>query len=58
MNDDVYIDMAFSDETWGLSPPMPRWVAEMACLDFALGVPYTNGKTVIVALIVPWMKES
>jgi hypothetical protein len=52
--DAVYVDMAFEDETWGVSPPMPRWVAEFLCNDFAMGTPYINGKRVVVAQIVPW----
>lgn len=54
--DAVYIDMTFSDETWGISVPMPRWVAEAACFDFAMGVPWINGKRVIRAIIVPWSR--
>jgi len=52
MNDSVYLDLAFIDETWLISPPMPRWVAEAACFDFSQGVPWLNGKTVIRALLV------
>lgn len=54
MQDNVYIDLTFHDETWGVTPPMPRWVAEFVCNDFAMGVPYINGKRVVMALIVPW----
>ena len=56
--DAVYLDMTFADETWGVSVAMPRFVAEAVCFDFAMGVPWINGKRVVVALIVPWMKES
>lgn len=56
--DPVYIDLVFADETWGISVPMPRYVAEYVCFDFANGVPWINGKRVVKALIVPWMKES
>lgn len=52
--DSVYLDLVFHDETWGISPPMPRWVAEAACFDFSQGVKWVNGKTVKFALIVPW----
>lgn len=52
--DPVYIDLTFADETWGVSAPMPRFVAEMVCFDFAMGTPWINGKTVTQALIVPW----
>lgn len=55
MSDDpVYLDLSFSDETWALSAPMPRFVAEAACFDFSQGVPWITGQTVTQALIVPW----
>lgn len=54
MTDAVYLDLTFADETWCVSPPMPRWVAEAACLDFALGVPWIDGRRVVRALLVPW----
>jgi len=35
--DNVYLDLTFDDETWAVSVPMPRWVAEGACYDFLAG---------------------
>lgn len=55
--DPVYIDLTFDDETWDTSIPMPRYVAEYACRDFAAGIPWINGKRVVRALIIPWEKE-
>ena len=52
--DAVYLDLTFSDETWAISAPMPRYVAERACFDFAHGIAWINGKTVTTALLVPW----
>lgn len=52
--DNVYLDLAFSDETWAISAPMPRYVAEAACFDFSQGIPWITGQRVTVALIVPY----
>jgi len=52
--DAVYLDLVFSNETYGISAPMPRWVAEAACFDFSQGIPWIDGRIVIQALIVPW----
>lgn len=38
-DDAVYLDLTFADETWAVSVPMPRWVAEGACYDFSQGTP-------------------
>lgn len=55
VHDAVYLDLTFGDvEQYGISPPMPRFVAEAACRDFAAGVPWLNGQRVTQALIVPW----
>lgn len=54
--DPVYLDLEFGDiEQFGVSAPMPRFVAEAACFGFALGVPWLNGERVTKALIVPWV---
>lgn len=54
-HDPVYLDLEFGDiEQFGVSAPMPRFVAEMACLGFSQGVPWLNGARVTRALIVPW----
>ncbi len=52
--DAVYLDLSFSDETWAISAPMPRFVAERACFDFGHGIAWITGQTVTRALIVPW----
>lgn len=55
-HDPVYLDMEFGDvEQFGISPPMPRWIAEAAMYDFSQGVPWLNGERVTKAVIVPWM---
>jgi hypothetical protein len=51
----VYLDLTFSDETWGIRPPMPRWLAEAACFDFSRGVPWIDGRRVTRALFIPWI---
>jgi len=53
-DDAVYLDLEFADETWAVSVPMPRWVAEGACYDFAQGTPWIDGRRVIRALLVRW----
>lgn len=53
-HDPVYLDLTFNDETWAISAPMPRFVAERACFDFAHGIAWITGQTVTTALIVPW----
>ena len=50
----VYLDLTFDDETWAISVPMPRWVAEGACYDFSQGTPWIDGRRVIRALLVRW----
>jgi len=52
--DAVYLDLTFNDETWAISAPMPRYVAERACFDFGMGIAWITGQTVRTALIVPW----
>lgn len=53
--DPVYLDLIFDNETFGFSPPMPRYVAEAVCFDFGQGIPWPfNGRRVIQAQIVPW----
>jgi hypothetical protein len=54
-HDPVVLDLTFED-TWTISAPMPRFVAEAACFDFSQGVPWLNGLRVIRALIVPWTR--
>lgn len=55
IHDAVYLDLSFGDnEQYGMSAPMPRYVAEAACFDFSQGVPWLNGMRVTQALIVPW----
>ena len=44
-------------ETWSLSDPMPRYVAEYVCADFAHGVPWTDGRHPTGALIVKCSPE-
>ena len=44
-------------ETWTLSDPMPRFVAEYACSDFAHGIPWIDGRHPTAALIVPCSPE-
>lgn len=57
MNDAVCLDLVFADETWTISIPMPRYVAEHACRDFGEGWPWIDGRRVVRALIVPWTGE-
>ena len=51
--DPVILLLDFPDETWSLSDPMPRYVAEYVCADFAHGVPWTDGRHPTGALILP-----
>ena len=44
-------------ETWTLSDPMPRYVAEYACFDFSQGVPWIDGRHPTGALILPCSLE-
>lgn len=44
-------------ETWSLSDPMPRYVAEYVCADFAHGVPWLDGRHPTGALIVPCSQD-
>ncbi len=53
--DPIYFDLVFDDETFGKAPPMPRWVAELLTIDFALGTPWLNGRRVVMATPIPWV---
>ena len=52
--DNVVIDLTFHDETFWVSPPMPRWIAENVLMGIGMfGQSPIEGKRVIRALIVP-----
>jgi hypothetical protein len=51
----VQLDLVFHDETWMLSDPVPRHIAQDTLRVFAEQALPVNGKRVIQALIVPVM---
>ena len=49
----VVILLDFADDTWTLTPPMPRWCAEWELRRIGeYGLPY-DGKRVTQALLIP-----
>jgi hypothetical protein len=50
----VVIDCTLNDETYWVSPPMPRWIAENVLLGIGMyGQSPIEGKRVIRAILVP-----
>lgn len=51
--DFVVILLDLEDDTFDVTPPMPRWVAEMACYGFGTYAEPWYGKRVVQALLIP-----
>ena len=49
----VVILLDLEDDTYAVTPPMPRWIAEMACYGFGTYAEPWYGKRVREALLIP-----
>jgi hypothetical protein len=49
----VVILLDLDDETWDVTPAMPRWIAELACYGFGTYAEPWNGRRVTRALLIP-----